>query len=92
MLMVEDFEDLQFDLNIVHIDFLNLQRKPAVLRGSGYKQYAEELSVLKRRVEEVARRFGQKLNQHQQKYDQNRTISAQGIFLEGAGQFDGFRE
>ena len=61
-LAVEDFEDLQIDLNSVYTDFLKLQRKPAVLRCSGYQQYADDLAALKRRVEEVAGRFGQRLN------------------------------
>lgn len=61
-LAVEDFEDLQIDLNRVNADFLNIQRKPALLRWSGYQQYADDLAALKRRVEEVARRFGQKLS------------------------------
>lgn len=61
-IVVEDFEDLQIDLNSVSTDFLNLQRKHAVLRWSGYEQYADDLAELRRRVEEVARRFGHRLN------------------------------
>lgn len=69
-LAVQDFEDLQIDLNSVHTDFLSLQRTPTVLRWSGYKQYADELAQLKCRVDEVARRFGQRLN-----IDTNRRMS-----------------
>lgn len=61
-LAVEDYEDLQIDLNSVRTGFLNLRSKPAVLRWSGYTQYAEDLAALKRRVEDVTQRFGQRLN------------------------------
>ena len=88
-LAVEDFEDLQIDLNSVRTGFLNLQRKPAVLRWSGYTQYAEDLAALKCRVEVVAQRFGQRLN-----IDTSRKMTTieryqRKVFsFEEAGQFD----